>query len=107
MTHEYQETRKFLHARIRTLRKKSRITQEKMAHRLGISRRTYANYERGVHAMPVEVLVCIADMFGTSLDYLTGREMPTEQEMSESEEVYDRTCKNRYYYRENLQSRQS
>ena len=44
-----------------------------MAHRLQISRRTYANYERGVHAMPVEVLVVIADLFGTSLDYLTGR----------------------------------
>lgn len=102
MTQEYQEIRNFLHVRIRTLRKKSHITQEKMARRLGISRRTYANYERGIHAMPVEILVCIADMFGTSLDYLTGRDMPPEQEMSESEEVYDRTCKNRYYYRENL-----
>ena len=31
------------------------------------------NYERGIHAMPVEVLVGIADLFNTSLDYLAGR----------------------------------
>lgn len=76
MTQEYQRTRKCLHIRIRTLRKQAHITQEEMSKILGISRRTYANYERGVHAMPAEVLVCIADIFDTSLDYLTGRELP-------------------------------
>ncbi|MCR5717450.1 MAG: helix-turn-helix domain-containing protein [Oscillospiraceae bacterium] len=59
--------------RIRSLRKHRHVTQCEMAERLGISRRTYANYERGVHAMPVEVLIVIADIFGTSLDYLAGR----------------------------------
>lgn len=76
MTQEYQRTRQCLHIRIRTLRKQAHITQEEMSKILGISRRTYANYERGVHAMPAEVLVCIADIFDTSLDYLTGRELP-------------------------------
>lgn len=74
MTQEYQETRQYMHIRIRTLRKQAHITQEQLAKLLGISRRTYANYERGVHAMPVEVLVGIADIFDTSLDYLAGRE---------------------------------
>ncbi len=104
ITQEYQKTRDFLYSRIRTLRKKAHITQEKMANRLGISRRTYANYERGVHAMPVEILVCIADMFDTSLDYLAGRDALTEQELPESGEAYDRTETNRSYYRENLQN---
>ncbi len=71
---EYQETRKIMHERIRRLRKTSHITQAELAQTLGISRRTYANYERGVHAMPAEVLVRIADTFDSSLDYLTGRE---------------------------------
>ena len=102
MTQEYQENRKFLHVRIRTLRKKAHLTQEKMAHQLGISRRTYANYERGLHAMPVDVLIGIADIFDTPLDYLTGRELPLEQELSESEEVYDRTCTNRSCSEQNL-----
>ncbi|MDE6657179.1 MAG: helix-turn-helix domain-containing protein [Oscillospiraceae bacterium] len=74
MTKEYLKTRQHLHIRIRMLRKQEHITQDQMSKLLGISRRTYANYERGVHAMPVEVLVCIADIFHTSLDYLTGRE---------------------------------
>ena len=69
----YQATREIMFNRIRTLRKREHYTQSEMAQRLQISRRTYANYERGVHAMPVEVLVVIADTFGTSLDYLTGR----------------------------------
>ncbi len=73
MMKEYQETRKIMHERIRKLRKGSRITQAQLAQQLGISRRTYANYERGVHAMPAEILVRIADTFETSLDYLTGR----------------------------------
>lgn len=102
MTQQYQEIRKVIHYRVRTLRKKAHITQEKMAQRLGISRRTYANYERGLHAMPAEILVCIADMFGTTLDYLTGRDMPPEQELSESEEIYDRTVPNRNYHGETL-----
>ncbi len=73
MTKNYQMTREAMYLRIRTLRKKSHVTQAEMAQKLGISRRTYANYERGVHAMPAEVLFCIADMYGCSMDYLAGR----------------------------------
>ncbi|MDE5769607.1 MAG: helix-turn-helix domain-containing protein [Oscillospiraceae bacterium] len=72
---EYLKTRQYLHIRIRALRKQAHLTQQEMASLLGISRRTYANYERGVHAMPVEVLVCIADIFDVSLDYLVGRQL--------------------------------
>jgi len=74
MKQEYQNTRNCLYAHIRTLRKHEHITQEQMAQYLGISRRTYANYERGIHAMPVEILVSITEMFNTSLDYLVGRD---------------------------------
>ncbi|MDE7121953.1 MAG: helix-turn-helix domain-containing protein [Oscillospiraceae bacterium] len=72
---EYLKTRQYLHIRIRALRKQAHLTQQDMANLLEISRRTYANYERGVHAMPVEILVCIADIFDVSLDYLAGREL--------------------------------
>ncbi len=73
MMEEYVMIRERMFERVRCLRKREKITQEQMAQQLGISRRTYANYERGVHAMPAEVLACIADAFGTSMDYLTGR----------------------------------
>lgn len=73
MEREYKEIRTIMYQRIRSLRKRHHVTQAEMAQQLGISRRTYANYERGVHAMPAEVLAGIADMFDSSLDYLTGR----------------------------------
>ncbi len=69
----YQQTREIMYQRIRMLRKREHYTQSEMAQQLSISRRTYANYERGVHAMPAEILAVIADMFGTSMDYLSGR----------------------------------
>jgi transcriptional regulator with XRE-family HTH domain len=72
-TNQTNVTREIMHNRIRAMRKRAHYTQFDMAERLGISRRTYANYERGIHAMPVEALVIIADLFGTSLDYLAGR----------------------------------
>ena len=102
MTQKIQEIRNSMYLRIRTLRKKAHITQEQMAEYLCISRRTYANYERGIHAMPAEVLVCIADLLHTSLDYLTGRNVP----VLESEERNDRTGMYWNYYRKNLQDRQ-
>ncbi len=73
MEKDYESIRAIMHQRIRSHRKMNHMTQSDIAQRLGISRRTYANYERGVHAMPAEVLARIADLFGTSLDYLTGR----------------------------------
>lgn len=74
MTQKYQQTRETMYLRIRSLRKKQHITQAQMAQYLCISRRTYANYERGIHAMPAEVLLHIAEMFSCSMDYLAGRE---------------------------------
>lgn len=59
--------------RIRRLRKEEHLTQAQMGEILQISRRTYANYERGIHAMPAEVLAEIAGYFDVSMDYIAGR----------------------------------
>ncbi len=83
----YEATREIMFQRIRALRKREHITQTQMAQRLQISRRTYANYERGIHAMPVEVLVVIADTFGTSLDYLTGHSPAEFRDMRDLRDV--------------------
>lgn len=70
MNETVQTIRSNLHTNVRRLRKRDHITQEQMAKLIGISRRTYANYENGSHSMPVDVLVCVADHFGVSLDSL-------------------------------------
>ncbi len=62
-----------VYERIRNLREDNDLTQREMADKLFINRRTYSSYEKGVRGIPVEVLGNIADIFGTSIDYLMGR----------------------------------
>ena len=59
--------------RIRNLREDADLTQQQMADKLFINRRTYSSYEIGVRGMPIEILSQIADIFHTSTDYLIGR----------------------------------
>ena len=59
--------------RIRNLREDNDLTQQQMADKLYINRRTYSSYETGVRGIPTEILCAIADIFDTSTDYLLGR----------------------------------
>lgn len=40
---------------------------------LGISQNTYSQYEIGVLNYPVDVVIKLADFYGTTTDYLLGR----------------------------------
>ena len=62
-----------VYERIKNLREDHDLTQQKIADMLFINRRTYSNYEIGERNIPIEVLSRIADIFGTSVDYLIGR----------------------------------
>ncbi len=59
--------------RIRNLREDADYTQQDMADKLYVNRRTYSSYEIGVRGIPPEILGKIADIFETSVDYLMGR----------------------------------
>ncbi len=59
--------------RIRDLREDSDLTQQQMADKLFINRRTYSSYEVGSRSISVEILGKIADIYETSIDYLVGR----------------------------------
>lgn len=59
-----------MYERIRNLREDMDMTQQTMADKLFINRRTYSSYETGVRGIPIEVLSQIADIFETSTDYL-------------------------------------
>lgn len=67
------EVRKMQYERIRNLREDMDLTQQQMADKLFINRRTYASYELGIRGIPTEILSNIADIFDTSTDYLLGR----------------------------------
>lgn len=59
--------------RIRNLREDSDMTQQQIADKLYVTRRAYSNYEIGIRSIPIEILSKIADIYGTSVDYLIGR----------------------------------
>lgn len=62
-----------VYERIRNLREDADLTQQQVADKLFINRRTYSSYEKGVRGIPPEVLGDIADIWGTSVDYLMDR----------------------------------
>ncbi|WP_017728561.1 helix-turn-helix domain-containing protein [Halalkalibacterium ligniniphilum] len=63
--------------RLKLCRNKKKITQEKLAERLGIKRSTYAKYETGENVPDIIMLNKFADFFEVSTDFLLGR---TDQE---------------------------
>ena len=56
--------------RIQNLRKKSGFTQSALAERLNISLDHLRKIEHGHRGCSVDLLVCLSDLFGVSLDFL-------------------------------------
>ncbi|MBR2339013.1 MAG: helix-turn-helix transcriptional regulator [Clostridia bacterium] len=61
------------YCRLRDLREDHDMAQKEVAAKLGINQRVYSNYEIGRREVPVHILVQLADLYGTSTDYLLGR----------------------------------
>lgn len=59
--------------RIKELRNELHITQLKMALDLNMSQNTISRYENGEREPGITELICIADYFHVSIDYLVGR----------------------------------
>ena len=59
--------------RMRALRIERGETQVQAAQDIGITDRQYQRFEAGKQKPGLDVLIAIADHFGVSIDYLTGR----------------------------------
>ena len=59
--------------RLEDLRTDHDLTQEDVAKILGCQREVYRRYEKGTRTIPVDFLMKLADFYGVSMDYLTGR----------------------------------
>lgn len=59
--------------RLKELRIENRLTQEKVANIINVSRTTYLKYEKDLLEIPIELLCKLADYYHVSMDYLTGR----------------------------------
>lgn len=61
-----------VYARLRELRIYNDWTQEEVARRLFVNRRTYSAYEHGNSRMSPEILIALARVYDTSVDYILG-----------------------------------
>ena len=56
--------------RLRDLREDRDMTQTALAVQLHIKQNTYSQYENGQRQLPIDLLIRLAILFGTSVDYI-------------------------------------
>ena len=59
--------------RLRNLREDSDMNQTQFAKYLGMSQTGYSKYETGENDIPTDVLIKLAKLYNTSIDYLLGQ----------------------------------
>lgn len=62
-----------MYPRLRDLREDMDWSQKQLAEQLMMSQTGYSKYETGENDVPTHVLLRLADLYGTSVDYLLGR----------------------------------
>lgn len=61
-----------MYRNIRDLREDADMTQKQIADMLHCSQQVYANYELGQRDIPTSMLIALAKIYHTSVDYLLG-----------------------------------
>ena len=59
--------------RLRDMREDHDLTQREVAAILGITQPQYFRYEQGYRDLPTDLLIRLADLYSTSVDYLLER----------------------------------
>ena len=75
---------------IRGLREDKDLSQTDIAKMIDTSQQQYSNYELGESELPLSALVVLADLYGTSTDYLLGRTNRKEGAVSVKEMLTSR-----------------
>lgn len=84
-----------MESRIKQLRKKRGITQQRLASELGITQQMLSKYEKDISLIKIDVLKRIAVYFNVTTDYLLGisdvkRDLQKQLKMNETlDEYYD------------------
>ena len=58
--------------RLRDLREDRDLSQQQIAEYLGMKQPQYSRYERGLRDVPTDVLIRLAQLYKTSVDYILG-----------------------------------
>lgn len=62
----------YMYQRIRNLREDRDLTQTQLARLLGMSQTGYSKYETGENDIPTNILIKLASIYDTSIDYMLG-----------------------------------
>ena len=62
-----------MNKRLIFLRTKRSLSQSALATKLNMSQSGYSKYETGENDVPISILIRLAEIYGTSTDYLLGR----------------------------------
>lgn len=56
--------------RLRELREDRDLTQKVISDFLCVKQNTYSQYETGARQLPIDLLICLAQYYGVSTDYI-------------------------------------
>ena len=73
--------------RLRQLREQKGLTMKDTARALELPYTTYVNYEKGSREPGGDMLIKLADFFGTSVDYLLGKADPDSPAAGQDESI--------------------
>lgn len=68
--------------RLKTLRLREKMTQEQLAHKLGLTKSVISAYETSLRQPSYDVLIHISKIYNVSTDYLLGLENKKEIDLS-------------------------
>lgn len=68
--------------RIKDLRIEKNMSQQELGDLIGVTKVSICGYENGTRTPSLETFSLLADIFGTSTDFLLGREVPVVNEAS-------------------------
>lgn len=58
--------------RLKDLREDRNLSQRELCKQINYKQQTYSYYETGSRTLPYELLIQLADFYGTSTDYILG-----------------------------------
>lgn len=59
--------------KLKELRKQQNLTQVQVSQYLNTTHQTYNNYENGKYEPSIDMLIKLADLYNTSIDFIVGR----------------------------------
>ena len=77
----------FQFTRLRRFRKELGLSQEEVAAQLGVSRQAVAKWEKGESLPDIESCVALADLYGTTVDFLA-RNLRVEEKTEDGKHVF-------------------